>query len=486
MIKLNKSTSNYIYVATPMSSNNAENYCLTTYNTHLATIKTRIENIAAYNLCNNAGSTDCWIGLNRIGTGKTNDNFKWLSNEIISYTNWESINNEPTNANGNEYCTYIKESNGKWNDVTCDNLSPFLCDINTPKYYYVSLLKTQIEANNYCINTFQTRLATILSSEDNNLALNYCNQGTVSCWIGLYRINNGSNNSSFQWLNNNQSLLNSFWSSNEPGIYESCVEMYSTGSDSSHKGSWNDADCNLNRHFLCDVPNTPKYYYVGTQMNFSNADNYCFNTYGSHLANIISENENNAANYFCSNYGSDPGSSSETDYCWIGLQRISNGSSYNDFKWLSNDVIYSSYNKWKNNEPNNDNNNEYCIEIRIDDSEWNDCICSDKKSFLCNGNPELTNIPSLSPIYLPSKLPTLNPTNIPSYNPSLYPTNIPSLYPSNIPTYNPSYLPSNSPTLNPTITNCTNKLNKFNSIYVYLFNLTSLYINLYLDFSNIN
>ncbi|XP_028410394.1 fibrillin-1-like [Dendronephthya gigantea] len=61
-----------------------------------------------------------WIGL-------TFRNGKWRypDDSLSTYFNWDD--NEPNNAQGNEYCVeYLTK--GKWNDHTCNTPWPFICE----------------------------------------------------------------------------------------------------------------------------------------------------------------------------------------------------------------------------------------------------------------------------------------------------------------------------------------------------------------------
>lgn len=62
----------------------------------------------------------------------------------------------------------------------------------------------------------------------------------------------------------------------------------------------------------------------------------------------------------------------QLEEAWIGLSRDS-------WKWL--DGTTSSFRQWAPNEPNNDNNEEACVEMNGE--SWSDRRCDLKLNFLC-------------------------------------------------------------------------------------------------------
>lgn len=74
-----------------------------------------------------AVSNIMWIGLTDIDKENM---FVWVDGTKSSYRNWETVT-EPNNANGNEHCVYMTKD-GKWWDVSCNRLYPFLCKMVCP------------------------------------------------------------------------------------------------------------------------------------------------------------------------------------------------------------------------------------------------------------------------------------------------------------------------------------------------------------------
>ncbi|KAJ8021061.1 Alpha-N-acetylgalactosamine-specific lectin [Holothuria leucospilota] len=57
-------------------------------------------------------------------------NWQWVDGSSCTYTNWDSVSNEPNNSGGNEDCGVMwneHNDNGDWNDGPCSYLNPFFC-----------------------------------------------------------------------------------------------------------------------------------------------------------------------------------------------------------------------------------------------------------------------------------------------------------------------------------------------------------------------
>lgn len=81
----------------------------------------------------NASSSVTWIGSH---DQDIEGRWTWLPNNIpATWTNWDE--GEPNSWNGdNEDCTVLKNWNGKWNDIFCNNEFAFICENANacPKY----------------------------------------------------------------------------------------------------------------------------------------------------------------------------------------------------------------------------------------------------------------------------------------------------------------------------------------------------------------
>eukprot|EP01083_Nonionella_stella_P105229 302588_1 len=129
----------YILVLEPKTWDEAEDYCQTTYNSHLATITDDVSAQALLDLCPRC---DLWMGLN---DHKIEGVWEYVDGTECSgstgcgtsYKFWN--NGEPDNAGslGNEDCAYIRyyatDINGMLADIACSIVVPFACNKPTPK-----------------------------------------------------------------------------------------------------------------------------------------------------------------------------------------------------------------------------------------------------------------------------------------------------------------------------------------------------------------
>eukprot|EP01083_Nonionella_stella_P215512 775574_1 len=120
----------YIFVNTVMSSNEAQTYCMNTYNTSLGTIHSIQDNNNARDLCvpirnvsNTLYANGCLFGLNDIANERDQNRtgWAWRDGSAFDFMNWGE--NEPNgwtglNANG-EDCGMMQVS-GLWFDIYCD------------------------------------------------------------------------------------------------------------------------------------------------------------------------------------------------------------------------------------------------------------------------------------------------------------------------------------------------------------------------------
>ncbi len=75
-------------------------------------------------------STDAYyIGMERVGTGNTNANFRWINGQTLTYSNWGA--GDPNNIGGIENCVEVWP-NGEWNDVPCGETMRFVMELDDP------------------------------------------------------------------------------------------------------------------------------------------------------------------------------------------------------------------------------------------------------------------------------------------------------------------------------------------------------------------
>ena len=123
--------------------------------------------------------------------------------------------------------------------------------------------------------------------------------------------------------------------------------------------------------------------YVGVDVSltFDSAQQYCQSIFGTSLATITSDTDNN--NVYDASI--DAGING---YIWIGAS-----DSLTDGTWIWNDgtgAIDDYYTNWEHDEPNG-GTNENCLEFRTS-KEWNDASCSNEKPFVCNYDATTTGL----------------------------------------------------------------------------------------------
>ena len=112
----------YCGVDTLMNWTSAESYCQLTFGTHLATIKSSIDNANV----RIAGSGSVWIGYNDRDNEGT---FVWVGgtgDEGYNYTNWQS--GEPNENTPNKQDCVIMKTDETWDDTPCSNTRRSVCN----------------------------------------------------------------------------------------------------------------------------------------------------------------------------------------------------------------------------------------------------------------------------------------------------------------------------------------------------------------------
>eukprot|EP01083_Nonionella_stella_P185490 676489_1 len=219
------------------------------------------------------------------------------------------------------------------------------------------------------------------------------------------------------------------------------------------------------------VSTASSYILVRQVLNSNNAQIHCQQTYGTSLASIHDETDNQQAADLCELKPGCIDSCVNIDKsCHIGLNDKQNERGTSRLGWVWNDGTSYDYQNWRTGstqtEPFGGDGSD-CVVIFPSvhpnsgyRGNWADIECTTKDMyFLCNTPPTSnptktptnnpTKKPTKNPTNNPTNKPTLNPTKVPTHNPSQSPSKYPSKYPSQSPSKYPSLAPSSIPTLPP-------------------------------------
>ena len=99
-VRSTSSIQRYIFVDQALFFSDAESYCQSTYDTHLASIHSAIDNAEAHNLCVPQDSDHrqaCWIGLHDLTVERdvARDGWLYTDDSTYDYQNWHP--DEPNN-----------------------------------------------------------------------------------------------------------------------------------------------------------------------------------------------------------------------------------------------------------------------------------------------------------------------------------------------------------------------------------------------------
>ena len=139
--------------------------------------------------------------------------------------------------------------------------------------------------------------------------------------------------------------------------------------------------------FMSTPPPPPTYVLVDSEMTWTDAEAYCVNTYGGHLARIASSAQNTLAR-----------DARGSHTVWIGFNdRAQEGAwTWSDGSFQSAD----SYTRWDSGEPNDDGSGgEDCATLigsppgwQQTTGKWNDRSCTSEQRFLCQTLPWKTTV----------------------------------------------------------------------------------------------
>ncbi|XP_059207956.1 C-type lectin 1-like [Centropristis striata] len=106
----------FVFINDSMTWTEAQSYCRE-HHTDLASVRDLTENQKVQELVPEGKRV--WIGLFR-------DSWKWSDGSNSSFSHW--LSGEPNNNAGAEACAAVVfGSSGRWMDVLCDQMYPFIC-----------------------------------------------------------------------------------------------------------------------------------------------------------------------------------------------------------------------------------------------------------------------------------------------------------------------------------------------------------------------
>ncbi|NP_001410655.1 macrophage mannose receptor 1b precursor [Danio rerio] len=353
-----------------------------------------------------------WIGFN---DRKTQMLFEWSDQSSVPFASWEV--GEPTHsAQHAEDCVLMRGEEGKWADDVCEKKYGFICKRKTStkasnndtvvtnpgckkgwiRYGYYCYMagsetKTFEEAKQTCEKA-ESRLVDVSSRVENAFLVNLVGARPEKYfWIGL---SNQKDVHTFEWTNTKQVPFTHF-NSGMPGRKQGCVAM-TTGIVA---GLWDVLSCSNKEKYICKqradalvttaAPPTTPSLDCPTEWTSIGTRDLCVKHFN--VPSLQMKTWDQALDY-CRELGGDLLSiHHESDIpwkqgggypSWIGYRMYDPSVGY-----VWSDGSSSSYQSWASDEPNNLNNMENCVEMRVslwdDDGMWNDVNCKDKKDWYC-------------------------------------------------------------------------------------------------------
>ena len=263
-----------------------------------------------------------------------------------------------------------------------------------------------IQALEYCQYNFRSSLASIHSSMDEinvvsaiRSVLTQTNNenlaDSVNSWIGLIynSTDAGDTNASWSWADKtsvNYTATHYNQSINTAIDTPSCALIAGLTVNSSEK--WNITSCsNVAEVFVCNSPPLHSGAFISASFtaNYTNAESYCLSEYGSNLATIFNEQENEYVRSAASNGAG----IASTNSLWIGLNDIKQFGKYTTKRegdWdYWNDGTYGGnlrYTNWYGNNPDNAGTGQNCGAIYFVEGgdPWVDDFCDTQQYFVCN------------------------------------------------------------------------------------------------------
>ncbi|XP_066983330.1 macrophage mannose receptor 1-like isoform X1 [Macrobrachium rosenbergii] len=222
-----------------------------------------------------------WLGL------RYEQGFHWLDQSALTYTNWaqgepnskrENLNQGWLNEDRNENCvnTHISNLAGQWNDINCEALNGYICQItpdssqpssnpfqtcsppfdnyiryNNKCYRVEATVKTWKEAEMTCRNEGGHLASAANKAESSWLWVLAQQYSLENPWTGC---NNLADPKVFQWSDAWPTLYTQ-WGKGEPNISSA---NHSCSTLNSETGLWFLENCDEERNFICKyTPETP-------------------------------------------------------------------------------------------------------------------------------------------------------------------------------------------------------------------------------------
>eukprot|EP01083_Nonionella_stella_P025806 71081_1 len=429
-----KGTQYYTFISSPKKNwHDADAYCQETYGTHLATIW---NDDAATELSTLSSNSFC-MGLNDINSinwtyvdGNSNSLCGGNCGSNVEYKYW--CPDEPNNAGGDEHCAAaawctMTNISSLLTDVGCDEVLSFACNnpITIDYYVFEASPMTWDDANAYCQQTYGTHLATIWH-DDAAEELSMLTFSTDPFWIGL-----NDQNAEGIWTYADSTLCGvscgsnaeyKYWYPNEPnntrGSEDCALLGYYGFYDISKllKGE----GCDGVFPFACNKPNS-YYLFEAVPMAWDDADEFCQQKYGTHLATIWHDD---AARELLRFSG---------DSFWIGLNDQNSEGTWTYADGNADSLCGGScgsnveYKYWRPGEPNDWEYNEDCALLEYGFSDisnlLNDGKCNEEHQFACNK-------PSSMYYVVQSEL-MMNWTDAEAYCQSMYSTHLATIWDDN-------------------------------------------------------
>ncbi|NP_001093553.1 uncharacterized protein isoform X1 [Danio rerio] len=165
-----------VFVNQAMTWRAAQSYCRQNH-TDLVSVRNQNESQQLEKFINDSHkfASEVWIGLFR-------DSWQWSDRSNYSFSYWN--NQEPNDYGGKENCTVVQpKTEGRWNDIVCNNLFPFVC--HEDKLIVIQQNLSWSEALRYCRQN-HVDLVSVQSVEMQYKVMNVVKlASTEAVWLGL-------------------------------------------------------------------------------------------------------------------------------------------------------------------------------------------------------------------------------------------------------------------------------------------------------------